>query len=500
MTDSIHGDRRWPALIVLCLGVLMIVLDTTIVNVALPSIATDLGFSQTSLVWVVNAYMLTFGGCLLLGGRLGDLYGHRKLFLGGITLFTLASLACGLANSQILLICARAVQGLGGAVVSAVSLSLIMNLFTETGERAKAMGVYGFVCAGGGTMGVLLGGLLTHLLSWHWIFLVNLPIGIVVYALCVALLPSARGHAQGERLDVAGAVTVTASLMLAVYAVVNGNEAGWTSAQTLGLLVAALALLAVFLVIEARVQHPLMPLGLLRLRNVATANVVGVLWAGAMFAWFFISALYLQRVLGYQPLQVGLAFLPASLIMAFCSLGLSARVVMRFGLRLPLAVGLLVAASGLALFARAPVNVNFVLDVLPGMVLFGFGAGIAFNALLLAAMSDVGPGDSGLASGIVNTSLMMGGALGLAVLASLAAARSDAMQATESAAAALNSGYHVAFLFGAIFAAAAGVLGGLLLRSGRAGGAGARSSADIHRAATTGAALATGNAAATGGR
>src|SRR6266481_2199324 len=277
MTHRIDERKRWLALIVLCLGMLMIVLDTTIVNVALPSIAADLGFTETLLVWVVNAYILTFGGCLLLGGRLGDLYGHRKLFLGGITLFTLASLACGMANSQILLVYARAVQGLGGAVVSAVSLSLIMNLFTETDERAKAMGVYSFVAAGGGTIGVLLGGLLTNLLSWHWIFLVNLPIGIAVYALCVALLPPARGHAHGERLDVAGAVTVTASLLFA-----------------------ALVLFAVFLIIEARVQHPLMPLGLFRLRNVAIANVVGVLWAAAMFAWFFISALYLQQVLGYS--------------------------------------------------------------------------------------------------------------------------------------------------------------------------------------------------------
>ncbi|MEX3955297.1 DHA2 family efflux MFS transporter permease subunit [Trinickia sp. EG282A] len=476
MTHAIHGNKRWLALMVLCLGVLMIVLDTTIVNVALPSIAADLGFTETSLVWVVNAYMLTFGGCLLLGGRLGDLYGHRKLFLGGITLFTLASLACGMANSQIVLVCARAVQGLGGAVVSAVSLSLIMNLFTEAGERAKAMGVYGFVCAGGGSIGVLLGGLLTNLLSWHWIFLVNLPIGIAVYALCVALLPSAPGHAHGERLDVAGAVTVTASLMLAVYAVVNGNEAGWTSAQTLGLLLAAVVLWGVFLTIEARAPHPLMPLGLFRMRNVATANVVGVLWAAAMFAWFFISALYLQRVLGYRPLQVGLAFLPANLIMGFFSLGLSARVVMRYGLRLPIAVGLLLAACGLVLFARAPVSGNFIFDVLPGMTLLGIGAGIAFNPVLLAAMSDVDPSDSGLASGIVNTSFMMGGALGLAVLASLAAARTDAMQ-TLGSAAALNSGYHIAFLFGAIFAALASVLGGFLLRRGQPGGVGAHTAA-----------------------
>jgi EmrB/QacA subfamily drug resistance transporter len=442
----------------------MIVLDTTIVNVALPSIAADLGFDETSLVWVVNAYMLTFGGCLLLGGRLGDLYGHRKLFLSGITLFTLASLTCGLANSQMLLVSARAVQGLGGAVVSAVSLSLIMNLFTEPDERAKAMGVYGFVCSAGGSIGVLLGGLLTNLLSWHWIFLVNLPIGVAVYALCVALLPAARGHAHGERLDVAGAVTVTVSLMLAVYAVVNGNGAGWLSAQTLGLLFAALVLLAVFLTIEARAQHPLMPLGLFRKRNLATANVIGVLWAAAMFAWFFISALYLQRVLGYRPLLVGLAFLPANLIMGCFSLGLSARVVMRFGLRGPLAVGLIVAAGGLVLFARAPVNGAFALDVLPGMILLGVGAGIAFNPLLLAAMSDVDSRDSGLASGIVNTSFMMGGALGLAVLASLAAARSQALHASENAITALNGGYHVAFLFGAIFAAMAGVLGAALLR------------------------------------
>ena len=474
MNQPIPKDKRWLALNVVCLGVLMIVLDTTIVNVALPSIAADLGFTGTSLVWVVNAYMLTFGGCLLLGGRLGDLYGHRKLFLGGITLFTLASLACGMATSQILLVCARAVQGLGGAVVSAVSLSLIMNLFTETGERAKAMGVYGFVASGGGSIGVILGGLLTNLLNWHWIFLVNLPIGIAVYALSVALLPSTRGNARGERIDVAGAVTVTASLMLAVYAVVNGNEAGWTSARTLGLLFAALALLAVFLTIETRARHPLMPLSLFRKRNIAIANVVGVVWAAATFAWFFISALYLQRVLGYRPLQVGLAFLPASLIMGFFSLSLSARLVMRFGLRRPLAVGLLVASCGLALFARAPLNGSFVFDILPGMILFGVGAGTVFNPLLLAAMGDVDPSDAGLASGVVNTSFMMGGALGLAVLASLAAARSnEMMRVSANAIAALDSGYHTAFLLGAIAAAMAGVFGGLTLRGGRPDGAGA---------------------------
>ncbi|MDM0076549.1 DHA2 family efflux MFS transporter permease subunit [Variovorax sp. J2P1-59] len=458
--------HRWAALMVLCLGVLMIVLDTTIVNVALPSIRQDLGFSETSLVWVVNAYMLTFGGFLLLGGRLGDLFGHRRLFLLGITLFTVASLGCGLSTSQALLITARAVQGLGGAVVSAVSLSLIMNLFTEPAERAKAMGIYGFVCAGGGSIGVLLGGLLTDALSWHWIFLVNLPIGVAVYALCLALLPKVDGHAAGERLDIGGAVTVTTALMLAVYAIVNGNDAGWTSRQTILLLGTSVGLLVAFLAIEARVKHPLMPLRLFRLRNVATANIIGVLWAAAMFAWFFISALYLQLVLGRSPMQVGLAFLPANLIMAAFSLGLSAKLVMRFGNRAPLSVGLLLAAAGLALFVRAPVDGSFLADVLPGMTLLGIGAGMALNPLLLVAMSDVAPSESGLASGVLNTAFMMGGALGLAVLASLAAARTGHLLATgANPLVALNGGYHLAFLVGAVFAAAAALLASVFLRA-----------------------------------
>jgi len=456
--------NRWLALGVLCLGVLMIVLDTTIVNVALPSIRTDLGFSETSLVWVVNAYMLTFGGFLLLGGRLGDLYGHRRLFLAGIALFTFASLACGLATSQEMLIGARAVQGLGGAVVSAVALSLIMNLFTEPGERAKAMGVYGFVCAGGGSIGVLLGGLLTSRFNWHWIFLVNLPIGAAVAVLTMRLI--ARGvAAAGQRLDVAGAIAVTTSLVLAVYAIVNGNEAGWQSARTLGLLAVAVVLIGAFIAIEMRVAAPLMPLGLFRSRSLSAANVMGVLWAAAMFAWFFISALYMQLVLGYTPMQVGLSFLPANVIMAIFSLGLSAKCVGRFGLRGPLMAGLLLAASGLALFARAPVQGTFLVDVLPGMLLLGLGAGIAFNPMLLAAMNDVDPRDSGLASGIVNTSFMMGGALGLAVLASIAAARTQATAgALAPDAAALVGGYHAAFAVGAIFAVVA-ALGGMLIGS-----------------------------------
>ncbi|AKJ27519.1 MFS transporter [Caldimonas brevitalea] len=461
----IDGRKRWWALAVLCLGVLMIVLDTTIVNVALPSIGADLHFTETGLVWVVNAYLLTFSGCLLLGGRLGDLYGHRRVFLLGLSVFTLASLACGLADTQQMLVAARAAQGVGGAVVSAISLSLIMELFTEPAERAKAMGVYGFVCAGGGSIGVLLGGLLTGVLGWHWVFLVNLPIGALVFALCWALLPGNDMSRPAGRLDLAGALTVTGSLMLAVYAVVNGNQAGWASLTTLGMLGAAALLAVLFLGIEARVVTPLMPLGLFRLRNVATANAVGVLWAAAMFAWFFIAALYLQRVLGLRPLQVGLAFLPANLIMAACSLGGSARLVMRFGIRRPLVGGLLLAAAGLLLFARAPVSGEFVVHVLPGMLLLGLGAGIAFNPVLLAAMNDVDPSESGIASGVVNTSFMMGGALGLALLASLASARTEALtRAGAAAVVALNAGYQLAFAVGAACALAAAGLAALLLR------------------------------------
>ncbi len=459
--------RRWWALVVLCLGDLMIVLDTTIVNVALPSIREDLGFTETSLAWVVNAYLLTFGGFLLLGGRLGDLYGHRRLFLAGLALFTGASLACGVAGSQEFLIGARAVQGVGGAIVAAVALSLIMTLFTEPGERAKAMGVIGFVAAGGGSIGVLLGGVLTDAISWHWIFLVNVPIGIAVFVLSLFLLPGGRGRALEGRLDVGGAVTVTASLMLAVYAIVNGNEVGWTSPRTVAMLAAAGALMVVFLAIESNVRSPLVPLGLFRLRNVATANVVGVLWAAAMFAWFFLSALYLQLVLGYSPMEVGLAFLPANLIMGAFSLGLSAKLVMRLGIKPPLVTGMLLVGAGLALFARAPVDGSFALDVLPSMVLLGIGVGMAMNPVLLAAMSDVPQEEAGLASGVVNTAFMMGGALGLAVLASLAASRTDSLAAAgESELSALTGGYHLAFVVGAIFAVVAAAIGAALLRPG----------------------------------
>ncbi len=471
MTGHVLTRReRWLAFAVLCLGDIMIVLDTTIVNVALPTIKSSLGFNETDLVWVVNAYLLTFGGFLLLGGRLADIFGQRLLFLIGIVLFTAASLACGLALSQEMLIVARAVQGVGGAVVSAVALSLIMSLFPDGPERVRAMGYFGFVMAGGGSVGVLLGGLLTGLFDWRSIFLVNLPIGALVLFLSLRLLPD--GKNEGSRhLDVAGAVTITTSLLLAVYAVVNGEQAGWTSPQTLGLVGAAAVLFLIFLAIESNVKAPLVPLGLFRLRNISVSNIIGVLWAAAMFAWFFLSALYMQQVLGYGPLQVGLAFLPANLIMGAFSYSLSAKLVNRFGIRRPLAAGLACAAAGLTLFALAPpANGSFVLHVLPAMLLLGIGAGMAFNPVLLAAMSDVEPKDSGLASGIVNTAFMMGGSLGLAVLASLAAVQTNSWLAQgASVPEALTAGYSLAFLVGAACSGAAAALG-LLLRERPHGG------------------------------
>ena len=466
---SLDGRSRWLALLVLCLGDLMIVVDMTIVNVALPSMKEDLGFSQTSLAWVVNGYLLTFGGFLLLGGRLGDLFGQRKMFLGGLASFTLASAVCGLANSQELLVAARAVQGLGGALVSAVALSLTMTLFTEAADRARAMGIFGFVLAGGGAAGVLLGGFLTEI-SWHWIFLVNLPIGIAVFLLSLRLLPGVPGHAAGERIDIVGAVTITAALMLAVYAIVNGNDAGWATGRTLGLLAVAAVLLVGFLVLESRLAQPLMPLGIFRNWNVSTANVVGILLSAGMFAYFFFTTLYLQQILGYSPLEVGFAYLPGTIVWGAASIN-SDKLVMRFGIRPPLLTGLGLMTLALLLLMRTPVDGSFALDILPATILGSLGAGIAFNPLLLSAMSGVAPKESGLASGVVNTAFMMGGAVGLAVLASLADSRTDALAgAGESVAAALNGGFHRAFLVGAIFTVASAAVA-MLLRVEDAGAA-----------------------------
>ena len=358
----------------------------------------------------------------------------------------------------------RAVQGLGGALVAAVALSLVMTLFTETAERAKAMGIFGFVLSGGGVAGVLAGGILTDLLSWHWIFLVNIPVGVLVFVLSLRLLPATKGIATG-RLDIGGAVTITAALMLAVYAIVNGNDNGWTSALTLGLLGAAVVLLGLFGAIEARIAAPLVPLSVFRNRSVSTSNVIGALMAAGLFAYFFFSALYMQQVLDYSPLEVGLAYLPGTILWGASSL-YSDNLVMRFGIKPPLLAGLGLMIVSLLLFARVPVDGSWAIDILPATLAVSLGAGIAFNPILLAAMGGVGPEQAGLASGVVNTSFMMGGALGLAVLAALADSRTSSL--TDSGTdrvAALNGGYHAAFLLGAAFLVTAGVIVATLLRA-----------------------------------
>ncbi len=408
----VAADRkRWLAFVGLCLGVFMIVLDTTIVNVALPSIRREMRFSDTGLVWVVNAYLLSFGGFLLLSGRLGDLYGRRRVFLFGIVLFTVASLACGMASTPAVLVTGRFIQGLGGAAAVAVALSLIVTMFPDPHERAKAMSLYSFVSAGGGSVGLLLGGILTSTLDWHWAFLVNVPIGVLVFALGPSLLPRGRAETGPVRLDIWGALLVTSALMIAVYTLASGSEIGWSSARVLGLLGAAVALLVAFVLVEASVPMPLMPPGIFALRSFTVSNIVRVLWAAGSYSWFFTSALYLQLVLGYQPMQAGLSFLPSHLVMAVFAAGVSARLIGRYGVTTSLVVGLLLVASGMALFARIPVDGRFLTDVIPAMMLIGVGAGIGFGPLLLAAMTDVPAHSSGLASGIVNTTPMIGGAL-----------------------------------------------------------------------------------------
>ena len=458
--------RRWLALYVLCAGALMIVLDATIVNVALPSIQEDLDFSQANLAWVVNAYLIPFGGLLLFSGRLGDLIGQRRVFLTGLAVFTVASLLCAVAPSQELLIAARFVQGAGGALTAAVILGMIVTMFPEPAEQAKAIGVYGFVASAGGSIGLLAGGVLTDLISWHWIFFINLPVGVLTAFLALRLVEDGDGIGFEKGADIPGAVLLTGGVMLGVYAILGVSEDGWVSGRTLGLGAVALALIAAFVARQARIAQPLMPLRLFRARNVVGANLVmGFLVAG-MFSMFFLGALYMQRVLAYDPLEVGLAFLPASVLMGLMSLGFAQRLNMRFGPRNVLVVGLLFIAGGLLLFARAPVDGSFAVDIAPALVLFGLGAGMGFPSLMMLAMSGVAPHDSGLASGLINTTSQVGGAVGLAVLATLSTDRTESLVAAgEPVVEALNSGYHLAYLIGAILIGAALVVALTVLRS-----------------------------------
>jgi EmrB/QacA subfamily drug resistance transporter len=459
MNENTATDTRWPALYVLCVGMLMIVLDATIVNVALPSIQDDLGFSQSDLAWVVNAYLIAFGGLLLLAGRIGDLIGQRRIFMIGLTIFTAASLLCAVAQSQELLIGARFVQGVGGALTSAVILGMIVTMFPEPAEQAKAIGVYTFVAVAGGSIGLIVGGVLTEVINWHWIFFVNLPIGVATGLAALRLVPDGKGIGLREGADIPGAVLLTAGLMLGVYTILEVEQQGWGSAQTLGLGGVAIALIAAFLGRQATAGNPLMPLRLFRSRNVSGANVVQALLVVGMFGSFFLGALYMQRILGYDPLQVGLAYLPATLVMGTMSFRVSASLNMRFGPKATLIPSMVAIAAALLLFARTPVEATYVVDLLPPMVLMGLGAGLAFPSLMTLAMSGATPQDSGLASGLVNTSVQVGGAIGLAVLATLSTDRTEALVGDgESLANALNSGYHLAYLVGAALVGAAIVL------------------------------------------
>jgi EmrB/QacA subfamily drug resistance transporter len=464
--ETVAARNRWIALVVLCVGMLMIVLDQTIVNVALPSIQSDLGFSQSTLAWVVNAYLIPFGGLLLLAGRLGDLAGRKRVFLIGLAVFTGASLLCGLADSQAMLIGARFVQGLGGALTSAVILGMVVTLFPEPGERARAIGVYSFVASAGASIGLLLGGVLTEAISWHWIFFVNLPIGLATAVLSLRLLRHEDGIGFGAGADGLGAALVTAALMLAVYTLVGASDHGWGSAHTLGFGGAALVLLVAFVVRQARAANPLVPLRIFRSRNVSGANVVQMLMVAGLFGMFFLGAIYLQRVLGYDALEVGLAFLPVALSIGTLSLGFSARLITRFGARATLLPGLALIAAGLALFARVPLHAAYWADVFPSMLLLGVGAGLTFPSLMTLAMSGATERDSGLASGVVNMALQVGGALGLAILATLSATRTHHLiESGSSPASALTGGLHLVLLVGVGLVVAAFAIAVVVLRS-----------------------------------
>jgi EmrB/QacA subfamily drug resistance transporter len=459
-------DRtRWLALYVLCAGVLMIVLDATIVNVALPTIQDDLGFSQSDLAWVVNAYLIAFGGLLLLAGRVGDLIGQRKIFLIGVTLFTVASLACAASQTQEMLIVARFIQGVGGALASAVVLGMIVTMFPEPREQAKAIGVFGFVASAGGSIGLLAGGVLTDLINWHWIFLINLPVGIATVILARRYVADREGIGLDQGADLPGAVLLTSGLMLNVYTVLQVSEKGWGSAETLGLGAVSLVLLAAFVWRQSRIETPLMPLRLFRAPNVSGANIVMLLLVCGMFAMFFLGALYLQRILGYTPLEVGLAFLPSTIVMGTLSLRYTEKLMMRFGPRRTLLPSLLFIAAGLLLFARTPVDGDYWVDVMPPVMLIGIGSGLGMPSLMSLSMAGAEMSDTGLASGLINSTVQAGGAIGLAVLATLAADRTDGQLADGVAeAAALNSGYHLAYLIGAAFVALAFVAALTLLK------------------------------------
>jgi EmrB/QacA subfamily drug resistance transporter len=461
-----NDRRRWIALVVVCLGQLMTLLDATIVNVALPSIQRDLDFSQANLTWVVNAYLISYGSFLLMAGRMGDLVGRKKVFLSGVALFTAASVLCGLAHDQALLIAARFVQGLGGALSASVIVAIIVTDFREPAERAQAMSIFTFVAVGGGSIGLVAGGLLTQSINWHWIFFINLPIGLLALLLGMALIEENEGIGLSHGVDVLGSVLVTGALMAGVYAIVTSSDYGWASAHTLGFGGAAVAVLAVFVALEARLANPILPLRILRLRSLVGSSAArGVLVTG-MFAAFFLGALYMEHVLGFGPVRTGTAFLPQTLVVGALSLGVTARLMRRFGPRRLLIPGLVAIMAGLALLSSAGEHSSYFPGVLAAYVLIGLGGGLSFMPLLTIAMADVPPADAGLASGIVNVSMQVSGAIGVAALGTIAADRARTLAAQgQSLTSALTGGYHLGFLIAAACVAACLLVVLVVLRS-----------------------------------
>jgi EmrB/QacA subfamily drug resistance transporter len=442
--------RRWIALGVLCLGQLMMVLDATIVNVALPSIQHDLHFTQGNLTWVIDAYLITFGGFLLLAGRMGDLVGRKKVFLTGLVLFTAASVLCGVSGSQAMLIGARFLQGIGGAVASAVILAIIVTEFPERAEQARAMGMYAFVSAGGGSIGLLAGGALTQSLDWHWIFFVNVPIGLIAFLLGWALIEENRGLGLAGGVDVAGSVLITLATMLGAFAIVKSTEYGILSARTLGVGGAALVLLGAFFALEARISNPIMPLRILRLRMLMGSSLVRGLLVTGMFSAFFLGALYLERVLGYDAIDTGLAFMPLTISIAALSMGLAVKAVNRFGPLNTLGAGLAAIAAGLLLLAGQGVHAGYFPGLFSAFLLIGLGAGASFLPLLTMGMADAPAQDAGLASGIINVSVQLFGAVGLATLGTIATDHTKALTAGgQPLASALTGGYHLAYIVAA---------------------------------------------------
>ena len=446
-----EDNKKWWTLAAVSFGLFMIMLDNTVVNVALPSIQRDLSFSQSGLAWVVNAYLIAFAGLLLLAGRVGDLLGRKRVFITGLAIFTGASVLCGLSFGQPMLVGARFVQGIGGAVSSAVILAMIVTMFPEPLERAKAFGVFSFIASAGAAVGLIAGGLITQAVSWHWIFFVNLPIGVATAIAAGRLLENDKGLGLAHGADVLGAAMVTAALMLGVYTIVQTSDFGLVSTRTTILAAVSLALLGAFVLRQARGRNPILPLRIFRSRTIAGANVVQALMSSAFLGFFFLGSLDLQRVLGYTPIEIGLAFLPVAVVMALFSVRFSAQLIGRFGALAMLGAGQAVALIALAIVAFGPAHPDYFVHLLLPMALLGLGGGLSFPALTMIAMADVEPQDAGLASGLLNTTGQVGGALGLAVLATVAGSRSlDMLRGGADSVTALAGGFHFAWLVCAI--------------------------------------------------